>query len=230
MPTPEPVLLSWSGGKDSSLSLAALCADPDVRVVGLLTTITAGLDRIAVHGVRRSLLRDQADSAGLPLYEASIPAVCRNDDYEQAMGIAFERVRREHPALRRVAFGDLFLEDIRRYREDRLGALGLEAVFPVWGRDTRALADDFIAAGYRARLVCVDTQQLSADFVGRELDRELLRELPDGVDPCGENGEFHTFVSDGPVFRRPVPYRLGERMLRDDRFAHQELLEPAGAA
>jgi uncharacterized protein (TIGR00290 family) len=179
--------------------------------------------------VRSSLLNAQAEALEVPLHSVSIPQLCRNEDYEAAMATALARLRREHPELRKVAFGDLFLEEIRRYRVDRLGAVGIEAIFPVWGRDTTRLAEEFIDAGFRARLVCVDTQQIPEEFVGRPFDRELLRDLPATADRCGENGEFHTFVEDGPVFRRPVEYSLGERVLRDGRFAYQDLLEAVPA-
>jgi uncharacterized protein (TIGR00290 family) len=221
----EPVILSWSGGKDSALTLAALRSDPSVRVVGLLTTVTRREERISVHGVRGELLRAQASSVRLPLYEAQLPSTPRNGEYEAALAAALDRARAEHPKLRRVAFGDLFLEDIRRYREERLQAMELQAFFPVWERDTARLAHDFIDRGFRARLVCVDTQQLDASFVGRPYDAELLADLPATVDPCGENGEFHTFVSDGPEFTSPVRYEVGETFVRDGRFAHVDLLE-----
>lgn len=223
---PEPVLLCWSGGKDSSLALAALRADPEVRVVGLLTTVTAGYERISMHGVRRTLLHDQAAAVEVPLFEAVIPAACSNEAYEEAMRLALGQVRGAHPELRRVAFGDLFLEEVRCYREDRLAAAGLEAVFPVWGRDTGEIAEEFIEAGFRARLVCVDTEQIGREFAGRPFDHDLLRDLPPSADPCGENGEFHTFVSDGPAFRRPVGYSAGEIVLRDGRFAYCDLDRP----
>jgi uncharacterized protein (TIGR00290 family) len=221
----EPVLLCWSGGKDSSLALAALRADPAVRVAALLATVTTGYDRISMHGVRRSLLHAQAVAVGVPLVEALIPPACTNLQYEAAMRDALERVRLAHPAIRRAAFGDLYLEDVRRYREDRLAAAGMEAIFPLWGRDTRRLADEFIDAGFRARLVCVDTEQIPGSLAGRLFDAELLAQLPPEADPCGENGEFHTFVADGPVFRQPVPYRVGETVLRDGRFAFCDLLD-----
>jgi uncharacterized protein (TIGR00290 family) len=224
----EPILLSWSGGKDSALTLAALRDDPSVEVVALLTTLAEGEDRIAVHGVRGALLRAQAAAAGLPLIEMVIPAGCGNPVYETAMAAAIARAQASYPRLGRVAFGDLFLEDIRRYREDRLTAAGIEALFPLWGLNTSRLARDFVERGFRARLVCVDTLQLDAAFAGEAFDAAMLGRLPPSVDPCGENGEFHTFVWDGPVFDRAIAHRTGERTLRDGRFAHCDLLPAAG--
>ena len=224
----EPVVLSWSGGKDSSLALAALRADPRVEVVALLTSVTRGYDRVSIHGVRRVLLEEQARSLGIALHQVALEPACSNDAYEAAFRGAADGLRAAHPALRRIAFGDLFLEDVRAYRERLLASAGLEALFPLWGLDTRALAERFVGDGYRARLVCVDTTQLAAEFAGRAFDAALLADLPPSVDPCGERGEFHTFVSDGPVFARPVPYEVGEVVLRDARFAYCDLLAPGG--
>jgi len=225
-PTAEPVALSWSGGKDSSLTLAALRADPRVEVVALLTSVTRGYDRISIHGVRRALLEAQARAVGVPLHEVVLEPECSNDAYEGAFRAAVEGLRGAHPALRRIAFGDLFLADVRAYRERLLASVGLEGLFPLWGLDTRALAERFVADGYQARLVCVDTTQLAAEFAGCAFDAALLAELPPSVDPCGERGEFHTFVSDGPIFTRPVPYGTGPVVLRDGRFAYCDLLAP----
>jgi uncharacterized protein (TIGR00290 family) len=220
----ERVVLSWSGGKDSTLALAALQADPRYEVVALLTSITRGYDRVSIHGVRRTLVEAQASRLGLPLSEIVLEPGSSNEAYEAAFADALERVRAERPGVRRIAFGDLFLADVREYRERLVGAAGYEAVFPLWGRDTRALAAEFIAAGYRANLVCVDTEQLSAAFAGRAFDSELLAALPATADPCGERGEFHTFVSAGPVFAEPISVRVGEVVLRDERFAFCDLL------
>jgi uncharacterized protein (TIGR00290 family) len=203
----EPILLSWSGGKDSALALHALRQMPDVEVAGLLTTVTEDYDRISMHGVRRSLLEQQAAAAGLPLHIVSIPRECPNEIYEERMTAVLTGIR--DAGIRRVAFGDLFLEDLRAWRESRLAAFGMEALFPVWGRDTAALARDFLRLGFQAILVCIDTEALAPDFAGRSIDEDLLRDLPPGVDPCGENGEFHTFVHAGPVFRAPIPCRRG---------------------
>lgn len=225
--SPEPILLSWSGGKDSALALRALRADPAVHVVELLTSVTEGYDRVSIHGVRRSLLHEQAAALGVTLREVRIPQTCSNQQYETAMQAALDAARAAHPGLRRVAFGDLFLADVRAYREERLAGAGMEGVFPLWGAPTAELARRFVRDGFRARLVCVDTEQLDAAFCGRGFDDRLLAELPDDVDPCGERGEFHTFVYDGPGFSRPVPVRPGEVILRDGRFAFCDLLPRA---
>jgi uncharacterized protein (TIGR00290 family) len=220
----EPVLLSWSGGKDSALALHTLRQTPGVEVSGLLTTVTEDYDRISMHGVRRALLEKQAAAAGLPLHVISIPPDCTNEIYEERMAAALAPHRAQ--GIRRVAFGDLFLEDIRAYRETRLAGAGMEALFPVWGRDTAELALSFIAQGFQAVLVCVDTDALDPAFAGRAFDADLLRDLPAHVDPCGENGEFHTFVHAGPIFREPIPFQLGRQETRLGRFRFCDL-EPA---
>ena len=227
------VVLSWSGGKDSSLALWTL-REEGVEPVALLTTINEDYDRISIHGVRRELLHAQAAAVGLPLVEVGIPTACVNEVYEERMGAAMtstvagepDAAGRVAPPLAEVetfAFADLFLADIRAYREERLEAAGRKAIFPVWGRDTAELAREFVAAGFGATLVTVDTEQLDASFVGRRFDAALLADLPAGVDPCGENGEFHTFVDSGPIFEAPVPVALGE--LRDEgRFVYRDLV------
>jgi uncharacterized protein (TIGR00290 family) len=207
------VVLSWSGGKDSALALWTLRREQRVEPVALLTTVTDEYARISMHGVRRELLRAQARATGLPVLEVEIPPVCSNDVYEQRMAQAL--ASREINGADEIAFGDLFLQDIRGYREERLAQVGKRAVFPVWGRDTGDLARTFIDAGFRAVLVCVDPRQLDASFAGRDFDDQLLRDLPHGVDPCGENGEFHTFVHAGPIFDRPVGCEVGEVSVRD---------------
>jgi uncharacterized protein (TIGR00290 family) len=219
----EPIILSWSGGKDSALALESLRAAVDVEVVALLTTVTREYDRISIHGVRRELLHAQARALGLPLIETWLEPRSSNEAYERALGESLALVRAEHPHVHRIAFGDLFLEDVRFYREATLGALGFGCLFPLWGTPTDSLARDFIARGYSARLICVDTQSLDARFAGRVFDDALLAELPAGVDPCGERGEFHTFVSQGPGFRVAVPYSVGETVLRDGRFSYTDL-------
>jgi uncharacterized protein (TIGR00290 family) len=209
--------LSWSGGKDSALALHALPEKP----VALLTTVTEDYGRVSMHGVRRELVREQADAAGVPLVEVGIPALCPNDVYESRMATTLAS-----PPLaevRTMAFADLFLADIRAYREERLGSAGWSATFPLWGRDTSELACEFIAGGFEAVLVCVDPSQLDPSFVGRPFDAALLADLPAGVDPCGENGEFHTFVHAGPIFSRPIEFTLGEAVMRDG-FAFQDLV------
>ena len=214
----KSVVLSWSGGKDSALALDALSRDAEVEVVGLLTSVTRSYDRISVHGVRRSMLEAQVERLGLPLFEISLDPNCTNDAYEAAFQAALQEIRWDFPHVCHIAFGDLFLEDVRAYRERLLSGSGFEPLFPIWGIDTADLARRFIADGFAARLVCVDTTQLDARFAGRLFDEELLAELPLTTDPCGERGEFHTFVSDGPPFSAPIRYRVGETVLRDDRF------------
>lgn len=214
----ESVVLSWSGGKDSALALDALSRDPSVEVVGLLTSVTRSYDRISVHGVRRTMLEAQVERLGLPLFEIPLDPGCTNDAYGAAFHTALGEIRRERPDATRIAFGDLFLEDVRGYRERLLARTGFEPMFPLWGLDTATLARRFIADGFSARLVCVDTTQLDAGFAGRLFDHQLLADLPVTTDPCGERGEFHTFVSDGPPFSGAIPYRVGETVLREDRF------------
>jgi uncharacterized protein (TIGR00290 family) len=218
------VVLAWSGGKDSSLALARLQADPTIEVVALVTTITREYDRISIHGVRRAILQAQVRSIGLPLLESIIPANASNTLYEEAFAATLSELRVRWPAARHLAFGDLFLSEVRAYREALLERLGWIAVFPLWGVDTAALAREFIADGYRAILTCVDTTQLDATFAGREFDSELLTDLPAGVDPCGERGEFHTCVYQGRLLREPLSLSIGERQLRDERFEYCDLL------
>jgi uncharacterized protein (TIGR00290 family) len=208
-----PVLMSWSGGKDSCVALHELQRSGDYEVAGLMTTVTRDYDRISMHGVRRSLLARQAQSLGLPLHEVFIPAGATNDDYEAAMAEALVEVRGR--GVKTMAFGDLYLEDIRAYRDRMMAENGMDAVYPVWGRDTRAFVRDFIEAGFKAVIVCVDTAQLDAAFAGRIIDPDLVADLPPGIDPCGENGEFHTFVYDGPNFARPIDIVIGERVTRE---------------
>jgi uncharacterized protein (TIGR00290 family) len=214
------VALSWSGGKDSALALRALRQELDVEPVALLTTVTEDYDRVSMHGVRRELARAQARATGIPLVEVATPAGCSNDLYEARMAHALATAPLAD--VRTIAFADLFLEDVRAYRVERLASAGRAALFPLWGRDTRVLAHEFINAGFKAVLVCVDPAQLDASFVGREFDTALLSDLPSSVDPCGENGEFHTFVHDGPIFDRPIEIALGEAVTRDG-FAFRDL-------
>jgi uncharacterized protein (TIGR00290 family) len=228
----KQVLLSWSGGKDSALSLEALRADPGIQVAGLLTSVTRGYNRISVHGVRRELLERQAERLRLPLFTIELEPVTTNDAYERAFLSALEHVRGELPDITGIAFGDLFLADVRAYRERLLNKTGFEPLFPIWGLDTAELARRFVRDGFVARLVCVDTTQLDGSFAHRVFDDALLADLPSGVDPCGERGEFHTFVSDGPGYDGPVEYTVGETVLRDERFAYCDLLpgEESGTA
>lgn len=207
------VLLSWSSGKDSAWTLKVLREDSDVNIVGLLTTLNTQADRVAMHAVRRELLRAQSKAAGLPLTEVELPWPCSNDDYERLMSEATSRAKAE--GVTHIAFGDLFLDDIRKYREDNLQGTGIEPLFPLWGLNTSALAAEMVAGGLRAYLTCVDPRQLDADYAAREYNAKLLDDLPDGVDPCGENGEFHTFVFDGPMFSQPIDVNPGEIIKRD---------------
>ena len=215
------VLLAWSSGKDSAFALHVLRKRDDVEVVGLLTTVNETHDRVAMHAVRRTLLEAQAAAAGLPLTLVRIPHPCSDVAYEAAMGRALEEARAS--GVVGVAFGDLFLEDIRRYREEKMAGTGLRPLFPLWGRPTAGLAREMLEAGLKARITCVDPRVLAGSFAGREFDLPLLADLPAGVDPCGENGEFHTFAWDGPMFGRPVPVRGGEVVARDG-FVFADLL------
>ena len=219
-----PAILSWSGGKDSALALRALRAGNEFDVVALVTSVTQPYDRISIHGVRRSLLERQAERLGLPLYVIDLPAAATNAVYEAAFHAALARVRSDRADVRHIAFGDLFLEDVRAYRERLLARTAFQPVFPIWSEDTSDLARRFIAEGFEARLVCVDTTQLDGAFAGRAFDTSLLDELPASTDPCGERGEFHTFVGASPDFDRPIPYTLGETVLRDGRFMYCDLL------
>jgi uncharacterized protein (TIGR00290 family) len=204
------IALAWSGGKDSALALRAL-REEGLEPAALLTTVTEGYERISMHGVRRELLLAQAEAAGVPLVEVRIPQTCPNEVYEARFAEAFAGPLADVGA---VAFGDLFLADVRAYREERLGRIGRTARFPLWGRDTGELARSFVAGGFEATLACVDPRRLDASFAGRPF-ADALADLPAGVDPCGENGEFHTFVHAGPVLAAPVPVERGEVVERD---------------
>jgi uncharacterized protein (TIGR00290 family) len=221
-----PVLLSWSGGKDSALALHTLRGDSGYDVVGLMTSVTSGYDRISIHGVRRALLEAQADRLGLPLHVIELEPASTNERYESAFHAGLDAASKVNPTVAHIAFGDLFLEDVRAYRQRLLSGTRWTPVFPLWGLDTGALARRFIDDGFRARLVCVDTTQLDGGFSGRLFDRALLADLPGAVDPCGERGEFHTFVADGPGFRGAIDYSVGERVLRDTRFMYCDLIPP----
>ena len=224
-PEPEPIVLCFSGGKDSVMALREIRRLGRYRVVALLTTVTEAYDRVSMHGVRRSLARTQAASLGLPVTEVVVPAQSSNAIYEEAMGQAFAGFRAQ--GIRHVAFGDIFLADLRAYRERQLAACGLAGLFPLWRRSTASLARAFVDRGFRAVTVCVDARVLGESFAGRPYDQAFLDALPESVDPCGENGEFHTFVSDGPAFSRAVDFRHGETVHRDGFFFH-DLLPPDG--
>ncbi|HUS32189.1 MAG TPA: hypothetical protein VMZ53_27000 [Kofleriaceae bacterium] len=212
--------MSWSSGKDSAHALAAVRAD----VVGLVTTVSAAYDRVAMHAVRRALLERQAAALRLPLTVVELPTPCTNDEYEARFGAALVRAREE--GVTHIVFGDLFLADVRAYRERQLAAVGLTPVFPLWQRDTRELAHEMIASGLRARLTCVDPRVLERTFAGREFDESLLADLPASVDPCGERGEFHTFVTHSPLFSTPIAVTLGEVVERDG-FVFADCLDAA---
>jgi uncharacterized protein (TIGR00290 family) len=222
----ERILLAWSSGKDSAWALHTLRQDPRIEVVGLLTTVSEAHDRVAMHAVRRALLERQAEAAGLPVTAVAIPSPCPNEVYEDAMRRALAGARAA--GITGVAFGDLFLEDVRRYRERQMEGTGLVPHFPLWQRPTAALAEEMIRSGLRARLTCVDPRVMPAELAGEAFDRALLGRLPRGVDPCGENGEFHTFAWDGPMFRHPIGIMKGEVVTRDG-FVFADLL-PAEAA
>lgn len=222
--SPHPIVLAWSGGKDSTLALEALRADPEAVVVGCVTAVTPEYDRVSIHGIRRSILHAQADSLGLPLVEAHISVGGDNAAYEAAWAAALAEAAGRLGKFDYVAYGDLFLEDVRNYRDAQLDRLGLHPVYPLWGQPTRALGARFVAAGYEAYLTCVDTTQLAPRFAGRRYDTALLADLPPGVDPCGERGEFHTCVVAGPQFRRRIVVAPGNRVLREERFQYCDLL------
>jgi len=219
MATPIPILFSWSGGKDSALALHALLQQPEEwEVVGLLTSVSDEYARISHHGVREELLDRQAEAIGLPLDKLRLPfksGPCTNADYEALVGEKLAGYVQR--GVLHVGHGDIFLADLRAYREKNLAKLGMTGVFPIWQRDTRELVESFVRWGFRARLCCVEGAKLDGSFVGRELDLDLIADLPSGVDPCGENGEYHSFVYDGPIFKRAVPFEIGIAVCRDNR-------------
>ncbi|MHB8624387.1 MAG: Dph6-related ATP pyrophosphatase [Sulfuricaulis sp.] len=215
------VALSWSSGKDSAWTLHRLRQRPELEVVELITTMNTTFDRVAMHAVRRELLQQQALAVGLPLLEVPIPYPCSNADYERIMSRHIEDMMRQE--ISHIAFGDLFLEDIRRYRERQLQGSGITPLFPLWGEPTGALAHTMIAAGLKAIITCVDPKQIAGEYGGRFFDAGLIASLADGVDPCGENGEFHTFAFDGPMFQQPVDIVIGATVQRDG-FVFTDLL------
>jgi uncharacterized protein (TIGR00290 family) len=209
----KKVLLSWSSGKDCAWSLHLLRQMPDVQVVALLTTFNTSANRVAMHAVRRALVETQADRTGLPLWQIELPWPCSNSEYEARMLAACSRAINE--GITAVAFGDLFLEDVRDYRVNQMSETGLELLFPCWEIPTERLAREMIAAGLKAKITCVDPRKIAASFAGRDFDSDFLADLPDNIDPCGENGEFHSFVYDAPVFSSPIPVETGEIVERD---------------
>ena len=230
----QKLVVSWSGGKDSAMSLYELRCGNRYEVVGLLTTITQDYDRISMHGVRRILLEQQAESVGIPLRKILIPKTCTNEIYERLMAEEMEQLKRE--GIFRVAFGDIFLQDLKDYREQNLANAGMTGVFPIWKRDSRELVESFIYLGFKSIISTCDPRVIGQAFCGRVIDKRFLSELPVSVDPAGENGEFHSFTFNGPIFKQPVSFTVGEKVLRDgfwfcdlvplqhlSRFQHQTL-------
>ena len=224
----EKVILCWSGGKDSALTLHELSKDGKYEVVTLLTTLTRDYDRVCMHGVRSILLEQQAESLGLPLEKIFISKNASNEEYESRMREVLERYRAE--GVCGVVFGDVFLEDLRKYREEKLSQVGMKGLFPIWKRDTAELACAFIDLGFEAIVSCADSNLLDSTLVGRPFDEQFLSTLPEAVDPCGENGEFHSFVSDGPIFQWQIPHTTGEVVLRDNGFYYCDLVPAATAS
>lgn len=220
MPTSAPTItqaiMSWSGGKDSSMALYYALQDKSLKIVSLLTTVTEAYDRISMHGVRRNLLEQQAASIGIPVEEVIIPKVCSNEEYDAQMKAKLMGFKDK--SVESVIIGDIFLEDLKKYREERLAEIAMKGTFPIWKRDTKELSRTFIDLGFKAILTCIDSEVLDKSFCGRDYTPDLLKDLPANVDPCGENGEFHSFVYDGPIFRNPVSLKKGEVVLRDKRF------------
>lgn len=216
-----PVVLSWSGGKDSSLALHEIQKNGQYEIVSLITTVTSDYDRVSMHGLRTDLLKQQAESLNIPLQKVFISKNASNDEYETIFSEALSRLKKD--GINQIVFGDLFLEDIKNYRETLLGRIEMKCLFPIWKKDTKDLAQEFIDIGFKAVIVCVDSSQLDMQFAGREFDEQFLNDLPSGIDPCGENGEFHTFTYDGPIFNNPIDHKLGEIVLRDERFFYCDI-------
>ena len=219
---PEKVLFTWSGGKDSILALYELQMRSDYEIVALLTVLAEDYDRISMHGVRSILLERQANSLGLPIEKVYISKNSSNEEYEAKMREVLQRYLTADVSS--VGFGDIFLEDLRKHREDNLSKIGMKAIFPIWKRDTVELAHEFIDLGFKAIITCIDSNVLDKAFVGRLYDQQFLSDLPSTVDPCGENGEFHSFVYDGPMFQKEVPFAKGEIVFRDNRFWYCDLI------
>jgi len=218
----EKAIVLWGGGKDSTLALYEIQRTDDYEIIGLLTTLTKDYDRISFHGVRRILLEQQANSLGFPLKKVFISNKASMEEYECKMGeILLDYLK---AGVSSVVFGDIFLEDVRKYREDELSEIGMKAVFPLWKRDTYELAHTFLKLGFKAIITCVDSKVLDKKFVGRTFDKQFLSEIPSSVDPCGENGEFHSFVYDGPIFKERILHTIGEVVLRENRFYYSDLI------
>lgn len=218
----QKVILSWSGGKDSALAFHELQEIEDYDITTLLTTIAEDYDRVSMHGVRRILLERQAESLGFPLEEVLISRKTSNEEYESKMAEVLTKYLAE--GVRSVVFGDIFLEDIREHRENNISKIGMKAIFPLWKRDTNELAHAFIDLGFEAVITCVDSNVLDKTFIGRTFDKQFLSDLPSTADPCGENGEFHSFVYDGPIFRHGIPHTTGEVVLRENRFYYCDMI------
>lgn len=222
----KKALFSWSGGKDSALALHNICLKKKVEIVSLLTTITSGYGRISMHGVRQELLEKQATSLGIPLEKIFLQKTFSNKEYESKMGEILEKYSKHGVNL--VAFGDIFLENLRKHREKKLATKNMKGLFPLWKKNTLKLARNFINLGFKAIITCVDSKKLGKEFVGKEFNRELLSKLPDNVDPCGENGEFHTFVYNGPLFKKPIRFKKGKIVLKKNRFYYCDLIPKHG--
>ncbi len=222
----EQAVFCWSGGKDSALAFYELAKDSRYKVVSLMTTVTADYDRISMHGVRRSLLQQQAKNLDLPVYEIPISKASSNEEYETKMAAALDHFKAK--GVLTVVFGDIFLGELRKYREGNLARVGLKALFPIWHRDTGELSRTLVSSGFKAITSVIDTRKLDKKFAGRLIDNQFLDELPQGVDPCGENGEYHSFVFDGPIFKSPIPVTTGDKVMRDSFFYFCDLL-PGGA-
>jgi uncharacterized protein (TIGR00290 family) len=218
----DKILFSWSGGKDSALALHSIKQNKELKIDALLTTVTADYDRISMHGVRRELLEKQAESIGIPLEKVIISKKSTNEEYEQKMKEVLLRYKNE--GVSSVAFGDIFLEDLKKYREENLSKIGMKGLFPLWKQNSLILAKRFIELGFKAIITCVDSKQLDSKFCGREFDASFLSELPKNVDPCGENGEFHSFVYFGPIFKEKISFSKGEIVLRDNQFYFCDLI------
>ena len=218
----SPILLSWSGGKDSSLALYEIQKSGKYEIISLITTVTDEYDRVSMHGLRVSLLEEQAEYLNIPLQKVFISKNASNEEYESKFNEVLLKYKESD--INQVVFGDLFLEEIKKYREALLQKIDMQCIFPIWKRDTAKLALEFIDSGFKAITVCVDSNVLGEEFAGREFNKQFLNDLPSGVDPCGENGEFHTFVYHGPIFNTPISHELGEIVLRDKRFYYCDIL------
>ena len=218
----EKVLFSWSGGKDSALALYEIQRDPNYKIAALLTTITEDYDRVSMHGVRRTLLEQQAKSLGYALENVLISKESSQERYDSAMLDILTKYKKR--GVTSVIFGDIFLEDVRAYREKNLSKIGMKGIFPLWKKDTRERASSFIELGFKTIITCIDSEVLDKKFIGRAFNEQFLSELPSNIDPCGENGEFHSFVYDGPIFQNSIPYNIGKTCLRDNRFYYCDII------